>query len=146
MRASFCLVASAIAVLLPASHGIRGESAASKSAEGHLSELNIRLTMADGSSRTARIEGVGCSSSICSRTVIKAKRADKTLVNTWLDSIAAIRETTPTDALFVMKDGTAKRLSLISDFRVLYLKGGTRSIEQVDLARVRSVEFAPQEK
>jgi hypothetical protein len=89
----------------------------------------------------ARLEGVGCSASICSRTVIKSNAGSDSLVKTWLDSIAAIRDTTASDALFVLKDGTARRLSLVTDFRVLYLANRLGGTEKLDLAKVKSVEF-----
>lgn len=45
------------------------------------------------------------------------------------------------DALFVLNDGTERRLSLMSDFRVLYLANPLGGREKLDLARVKSVEF-----
>ena len=89
----------------------------------------------------ARIDGVGCAASICSRTVIKSKTDREPLVKTWLDSIAAIRDTTASDALFVLKDGTARRLSFVTDFRVLYLANRLGGTEKLDLAKLKSVEF-----
>src|SRR5215831_14419116 len=90
------------------------------SASHHLSGL-IRITMRDGATRTVKLEGVGCMQNICSRTAIKAKSESDSLVRTWLDGLKAIQDTTSSDALFVMKDGTSKRMSLLTDFRVLYL-------------------------
>ncbi|HTA47278.1 MAG TPA: hypothetical protein VK789_32770 [Bryobacteraceae bacterium] len=103
--------------------------------------LTARITMVDGSSRTARIDGVGCSLSICSRTIIQGKNEDQSLVKTRLDLIASIRDTTAGEVLFVMKDGTQRRLSLVKDFRVLYLAGHLGGAERLDLAQVRSVDF-----
>jgi hypothetical protein len=40
-----------------------------------------------------------------------------------------------------LKDGSAQRLSLIKDFRVLYLSKPTGGTEKLDLAHVKSVEF-----
>ncbi len=105
--------------------------------------LTARITMSDGTTRTATFQGVGCSSSICSRIAIKGK-ANGTPVTTRLDSIAAIRDTTPDSALLVLKDGTTRRLTLINDFRVIYLdnrSGGKQIEEKLDLARTRSIEF-----
>ena len=56
------------------------------------------------------------------------------------NSISAIKDTTTPDALFVLKDGTARWLELINDFRVLYL-ANPGGIQAVDLAHVKSVEF-----
>jgi hypothetical protein len=114
-----------------------------QSADGHLSGLTARITMRDGAIRTVRLEGVGCPINICSRTAIKAKAGADREVYTWLDSLVAIRDTTDRDALFVSKDGTSKRMSLITDFRVLYLAKRLGGAEKLDLARIRSLELVP---
>ena len=137
----FRIISLAVALLSPATFGARGAREPSDAGQGHLSGLGARITMADGSGRVARLEGVGCSASICSRTLIKGRTDRETLVKTWLDSIAAIKDTTVDDALFVLKDGTERRLSLVSDFRVLYLANPLGGREKLDLARVKSVEF-----
>jgi hypothetical protein len=131
----------AAALLFPVTFAMRGASEPDQAGQRHVSDLIARITMADGSSRTARLEGVGCSQSICSRTAIKGKAGAESLVRTWLDSIAAIRDTTANDALFVLKDGTERRLSLVADFRVLYVASRFSGTEKLDLAKVRSVEF-----
>jgi hypothetical protein len=105
--------------------------------------LTARITMSDGTTRTATFEGVGCSASICSRVAIKG-RANGTPVTIRLDSIAAIRDATADNALLVLKDGTTRRLTLVNDFRVIYLddrSGGKETDEKLDLSRIRSVEF-----
>jgi hypothetical protein len=135
------IISLAVALLAPVTFALRGASEPSEDRLGHQSGLTARITMADGTSRMARLNGVGCSASICSRTVIKSKAENDALVKTWLDSIAAIRDTTATDALFVLKDGTARRLSLVTDFRVLYLANRLGGTEKLDLAKVTSVEF-----
>ena len=105
------------------------------------SRLTARVTMLDGASRTVKLVGVGCSVSICSRTVIQGNAEGKSLVTARLDAIAAIKETTGNDALLVMKDGTQRRLSLVKDFRVLYLANGSGATEKVDLSKIKSIEF-----
>jgi hypothetical protein len=102
--------------------------------------LTAKITMADGTVRMAALEGVGCSASICSRVAIKGK-AEGAAVTTPLDSIAAIRDTTANGALIVMKDGTRRRLTLLNDFRVLYLANRSRGARKLDIATVKSVEF-----
>ena len=62
-------------------------------------------------------------------------------MRTWFDSLAAIKDTTATDALFVLKDGTSQRMSLVNDFRVLYLAARLGGTEKLDLAKVKAVEF-----
>lgn len=110
-----------------------------------LGALTARITLSDGSIRTATLEGVGCSTSICSRVVIKGK-AGGIPITTRLDSIAAIQDVTANSALLVLKDGTTRRLTLVNDFRIIYLANrsdGGRKEEKLDLARARSVEFIP---
>jgi hypothetical protein len=111
------------------------------SASHHLSGLMAKITMRDGTTRTVKLEGVGCRQSICSRTAIKAKSEVASVVKTWFDGLAAIRDATSRDALFVMKDGTSKRMSLLTDFRVLYLANRLGGPERLDLGAVNSVEF-----
>jgi hypothetical protein len=99
--------------------------------------------MTDGTIRTVKLEGIGCSASMCSRTTVKVKNERNSLESVWLDSISAIRETTETNALFLMRDGTQRRLSLLSGFRVLYLgsEPQTGESQKLDLGQVRSLEF-----
>jgi hypothetical protein len=96
--------------------------------------------MRDGTVRRVRIEGVGCTESICSRTSIRGKSEANAVVRTWFDSIAEIRETTPEEAIFVLKDGSTRRLTLMPGSRVLYFRGRFGMSEPVDLAKIRSVE------
>lgn len=103
--------------------------------------LTAKITMRDGTTRTATFEGVGCTASICSRVAIKGNKADGTPVTTRLDSIASIRDTTTSGALLVLKDGTTRPLTLLNDFRVVYLDSRSGGAEKLDLSRVRSVEF-----
>jgi hypothetical protein len=110
-------------------------------ANHHPSGTIAKITMRDGAVRTAKLEGVGCTQSICSRTAIKAKSESDSLVRTWFDSLAAIEETTSHDALFVMNDGTSRRLSLLTDFRVLYLADRLAGPVKLDLESIKSVEF-----
>jgi hypothetical protein len=114
--------------------------------QGHLSGLTARITLADGTIRTATIEGLGCSEAICSRVAIKGKADGDSLVSFWLDSIAGIRDTTDQDVLIVMKSGAAARVSLVRDFRVLYLANRTLSLEKLDLGKIKSLEFPPSTK
>jgi hypothetical protein len=108
----------------------------------HTLGLTAKITLPDGTIRMARIEGLGCSASICSRVAIKGKAGGDSLTTIQLDSIAAIRDTTEKDALLVMKNGTEQRVALVKDFRVLYLG----SPEKLDLGKIRSLEFLPSTK
>ena len=131
----------AIGLLTPFAFTMSGASGPPPAEQGHLSGMMAKVTQLDGVTRTVKLEGVGCSASICSRTAIKGKAAHDSIVKTWFDSIAAIRDTTDKDALFVMRDGTQRRLSLMTDFRVLYITNPSRGAEKLDLATVRSIEF-----
>jgi hypothetical protein len=114
----------------------------SDTGENHSSGLVAKVTMADGSKRLARLEGVGCAASMCSRTFIETTPDGTSRVKTWLDSIAAIRPASPGDALFLLKDGTEQRRSLVTGFRVLYLSTRLGGTEKLDLGEIQSVEFA----
>jgi hypothetical protein len=105
-----------------------------------------KITLPDGATRMVKLEGVGCAVSICSRTVIKGKTEGDSLVRTWLDSLAAIKDTTVDAAVFVMKDGTEQRRSLVTDFRVLYLANRLGETEKLDLAKIKSIEFFAPER
>lgn len=110
--------------------------------EGHRSGLAARVTEVDGTNRTIRLEGVGCTESMCSRVFIRSKSAAGAPLQTWLDSVASIKDATANDALFVMKDGTEQRLAFVADFRVLYVSTPRGGTEKLDLATIRSLEFA----
>jgi hypothetical protein len=99
--------------------------------------LTARVTLLDGSARTVTLEGLGCTIAICSRTVIKGVNDHHALAGTRLDSLAAIRGITPDSASLLLKSGGERRITLVKDFRVLYLEGG----EKLDLTAARSVEF-----
>jgi len=64
-------------------------------------------------------------------------------VKFWLDRIALMRPINEDEALVVMKDGAEQRLTLVTDFRVLYLGNQNRGSEKLDLARIQSIEFIP---
>jgi hypothetical protein len=129
-------------LLIPGAFAMKEESTIDpQGRQGHLSGLRARITLPDGAIRMATIEGLGCSASICSRVSIKGKAGGDSLVSYWLDGIASIRDTTEKDALLVMKDGAEHRVSLVTDFRVLYLGNSFRNSEKLDLAKIKSLEF-----
>jgi hypothetical protein len=146
MKTTLRMSCIAALLLIPGAFAMKDADAPPQGHPGHLSGLTAKITMPDGTIRMARIEGLGCTASICSRVVIKGKADDDTLVSLWLDSIAAIKDTTENDALLVMKSGAEHRLSLVTDFRVLYLGNRLRSSEKLDLARIKSLEFLPSTK
>jgi hypothetical protein len=121
---------------LPASRGIMDIG------HRHLTDLTAGITTADGSKRTVQLEGVGCTASVCSRTAIRGRDQSGALVDVWLDSIRTITAATPLEADFLLKDGTQRRITLLSDFRVLYLERRLGGPERIDLGMVKSVEFS----
>ena len=148
MKISIIRTSSLAVVLLVAgtlaSHGATGFLTSKEdnaSAQEHLTSLMARITLPNGATETVRLDGIGCTESMCSRVLIKAKTAQSALVEMWFDSIVAIRDIHEDGALFVLKDHSEQRLSLVSDFRVLYVaKDGTRK-EKLDLAKVKSFEI-----
>ena len=104
-------------------------------------QVTAKITLTDGQTRIARLEGVGCTAAICSRTAIHAKAKDESLVKTRFDALASIEDATPRDAVFVMKSGAVERRSLLTDFRVLHLANPSGGTEKLDLSKVKSVQF-----
>ena len=135
------LICVATGLVAPAAFTMRGASGPAAVEQGHRSGMAAKITLPDGVTRTVKLEGVGCSVSLCSRTAISGKAEHDSIVKTWFDAIAEIRDTTDTDALFVMKDGTRRRMALMTDFRVLYLANPSGAAEKVDLSKVKSIEF-----
>jgi hypothetical protein len=104
--------------------------------------LEARMTRANGASQTITLEGVGCSEAMCSRVAVRTKAGDDARVTkTWLDTIAAIRDITSKDALFVLKNGTAQRLSVVHDNQFLYFADQHGGEGKIDLAGIKSIEF-----
>jgi hypothetical protein len=104
--------------------------------------LVARMTLVNGGLQTITLEGVGCSEALCSRVAIRSTAdGDSRVTKMFLDRIAAIQDITSKDALFVMKNGTARRLSVVHDNRFLYF-ADQRGVEgKIDLAGIKSVEF-----
>jgi len=114
--------------------------------DGHRSGLTARVVAADGTSRTVRLEGVGCTESMCSRVFIRSKAAGGAPLQTWLDSVTSIQDATASDALFVMRDGAQQRLAFVPDFRILYVSNPNGRTEKIDLATIRSLELLDSRK
>ena len=107
--------------------------------EGHRSGLAARVVDSTGKIRDVRVDGAGCTESMCSRVFLMG-----TSGRLWLDAIASIHDTTANNTLLVMKDGTQQRITVTPGFRVLYVSGA-RS-EKIDLTAIRSIEFLPQNR
>jgi hypothetical protein len=104
--------------------------------------LVATMMRANGASQTVTIEGVGCSEALCSRVAVRTTADDdQQVTKTWLDTIAAIRDITSKDALFVLKNGTARRLAVVHDNRFLYFADQHGGEGKIDLSGIRSIEF-----
>lgn len=143
------LLVTAIAIL----GGTAAPFSTARSEDGdgvHSSNLLAVITMPNGSNRTVTVQGVGCNISLCSRVAVRS-RAEMSArltsfgihkeIRTWLDSLVAIKEITGRDALFVFKDGSAQRLSIIDGNRFLYFANSIFGHGKIDVTKVRSVEF-----
>ena len=103
--------------------------------------ISAKLTMADGATRLVELDGVGCAVSICSRTQIKGHARGASLDSFAFDAIQTIESATQDKVLLVMKDGTRRMLSLDNNFRVLYFHSESGSERQLDLSKMKSLEF-----
>jgi hypothetical protein len=108
--------------------------------EGHHSSLRATLTMADGTVRAIKLEGVGCPQGMCSR--VKAREQANII---WLDGLASVRGIShtagPITATFRFKDGTERQASIIAVNRVLYAHRSFGFTDRIDLASVSKIDF-----
>jgi hypothetical protein len=122
--------------------GLGGVWTPPSEAKAGSSPLVARLTLANGRAQTVTLEGVGCSETICSRVAVRTRgEGESGVTSTWLDTIAAITDITPGAAVFVLKDGTSRRLSVQHDNQFLYFVGQTGAEGKIDMAGLKSVEF-----
>lgn len=116
---------------------------AASTAESHVPVHRlVRLTLRDGSFRIARLDGVGCNESLCSRIAMNTQTIGSAVVNhTRLADVAALRSIDGAGALFVFRDGSTHWLSVVPDNRVLYVIGADGRIQKVGLSRLTSIDF-----
>lgn len=100
-----------------------------------------RIILPNGEAKTVELQGLGCSASICSKVFIRTKQDNHTTAQIWLDSIAAIKDVHQDAAVFVMKDGTQRRLGFVRDFRVLYVVTPNGQNERLDLGTIKSLDM-----
>jgi len=115
-------------------------------ADHHASGLMARVTLPDGTYRTVTLDGFGCTAAICSKVFVEGRTGDGSVATIWIDGLSAIRDITANSAVFVMKDGTRQRLSLITDFRVLYLEEGKTKSQKLDLSKIQSLQMVESTK
>jgi hypothetical protein len=123
-----------------------GEPVKASAPVGRSSQLTAKLTLPDGASRLVKVDGVGCTRSICSRTHLKGGAEGNSAATLAPDSIAfdaidTIESVAPNRARFVLKDGTRKQRLLITDFRVLYLRDESNRPQKLDLSQIKSLQF-----
>src|SRR5215475_5056946 len=74
---------------------------------------------------------------MCSRVRIQSRVTDSLKVtDTWRDSARTIKDINGQDALFTFKDGTARRLPIISGYRFLYFGKGKTEMGKFKVGRV----------
>lgn len=129
----------AAALVIPAFRS--GGASLPSQVDGHRSGMMARVVSADGTSRTVKLEGVGCTESMCSRVFIRSTDENGAPVQTWLDSIASVKDAGEGGGLLVMRDGTERRLSFVPDFRILYVSNPNGRAEKLNLTTIRSIEF-----
>ena len=107
----------------------------------------VRMTLLNGASYTTTLEGVGCSATLCSRIAVTTTATGGSHLNRIpLDTVAGVTDVTSDGALFVFKDGTKRRLSVVHDNQVLYLSNAGGGAAKINLAGVQSIEFLGSER
>jgi hypothetical protein len=134
-RAS-CLVLGLIA---PATFTMRGSDRPSESRPA--AALTAKVTLRDGTARSVKLDGIGCTVSICSRSAIRGQSDRGASIETRFDALASITNTSDKTALLTMKDGSRRRVDLLKDFRVLYLSRPSGVDEKLDLSKIQSIDF-----
>jgi hypothetical protein len=101
-----------------------------------------RLVLRDGTCRLVRLEGVGCFESICSRVAVRNRSVgDMTANLTPFDMISGMKDMTDDEALFVLNDGSTRRVSINRDNRVLYIANPDGRHEKIEFRDVKSLDF-----
>jgi len=142
---------SAIAGLNPTAYGqpnrFKGEMQA-----GHVSPNMAKLTYPSGTTRNVMILGIGIEYDNEYRThAIRLRDEAESVVTVWIDTIRLIRNGNDESAVFVLKNGTERRLWFIGDTpsvdnprfirRVLMVANDDGGQEKINIARLASVEF-----
>ena len=98
--------------------------------------------MVDGTSRAITLQGVGCTTGMCSRVRAKDSKAE----TLWLDGLASVQQisheaTGPVDAMVTFRDGSQRHTSIVATNRVLYVHGRFWRTEKLDLASLTRIDF-----
>src|SRR5262245_36064354 len=130
-----------IAVLLAMTWAIDGMSADQRAANTHSTGLTARVNLPDGTTRSVTLDGFGCSVALSSKTFVRVNLNGGSAERIWIDDLVQIKDIAGDSALFVMKDGTEKRVSFVSDFRVLYFGGSSGRAQKLDLSKIKSLQI-----
>lgn len=134
-------VVSTAALLIVPLHVVSGAPGKESTAQG---TCLVRLGLHDGSSKVVRLDGVGCDEWIYYRVAVNSRAVGNVIINrTRFDTIAAIREIADDSAVFVLKDGTTRRVSVIPDNRVLYVSAADGRTQKIGMRQVQSIDFNP---
>ena len=109
--------------------------------QGHHSSLHATVTLTDGSVRTVTIQGIGCTTAMCSRV----RALDRNAESVWLDGLTSVhdivREGDGVAAVFAFKNGSERRSSIRAANRIVYFASHFGRTEQLDLASVTRITF-----
>jgi len=111
--------------------------------EGHRSSLQAIATLTDGTVRRIKLQGVGCSVSMCSRVAMENVQFERM----WLDGLTSMREIAdsgagPVGVTVRFKNGADRRESIASGNRVLYIDGSFGATEKLDIGKVSRIDFS----
>ena len=145
MTARIALLITAIVVAGPTvtstwTQRVLVSAAATHHPAGHM----IRIVPRNGPAHVESLDGIGCTEAICSRVLVRALVEDDegtAVQQIPFDSIAGIEMVGGGDARIRSIDGTARRVIVAADNRVLYLIDGAGRTKTLDLGHVISIEF-----
>jgi hypothetical protein len=143
MRRVLCISAGLAAILFAVSpHVVSGAA----SSDADQAPRPVRVTLRDGSSKVVRLDGVGCDESICSRVAVVSRTVGNIIMDrTRFETIAAVREIADNSAVFVLRDGRIRRVSVVPDNRVLYVIAADGRRQKIGLRELQSIDFTPRE-
>ncbi len=121
--------------------GMLGPVTIATNAANRTSGFSARLTLPNGDTQLVKLEGVGCTVSICSRTHVKGHARSASLGAFAFDAIRKIESAPQNRVSLLMKDGSRQAMSLVPDFRVLYFWTESGEPEKLDLSVVKSLDF-----
>ena len=144
MTARIALVITAIVLAGPTVSSKWIQGVLVSATETHQAGHRIRIVPRNGPAHVESLDGIGCTEAICSRVFVRALVEDDegmAVQQIPFDSIAAIEMVGGGDARIRSIDGTARRVIVAADNRVLYLIDKAGRTKTLDLGHVVSLEF-----